>query len=255
MSCLRCSSCWESGTKHEWTARAFCRLWQAREPDLDVYAENLYPNLRFGWSTVRALRSGRFKVIDTARPELYDTSSTTRTEHQNLFESRRDVAEAMLQRLRRDEYLSADAAWTRAWSHRSRAAEAPRRPGIRERRPQRCASRCAWRSRAGSQGHGGRFQSSDVSAWNTRESRCRRQRICCIGGTAMKGTSIAFGIAVSLATIVGACDDRSPAHSKSRSALPTHLLAHRRRDRAGGSAQLREPQSRCWMALTRASQL
>jgi arylsulfatase A-like enzyme len=77
-------------------------------PDLDAYAENLYPNLRFGWSTVRALRSGRFKVIDTPRPELYDLRHDP-DEHQNLFDSRRDVAEAMLQRLRRDEYMSADA--------------------------------------------------------------------------------------------------------------------------------------------------
>ena len=75
--------------------------------DLDAYAENLYPNLRFGWSTVRALRSGRFKVIDTARPELYDLQHDP-DERQNLFDSRRDVAEPMLQRLRRDEYLSVD---------------------------------------------------------------------------------------------------------------------------------------------------
>jgi choline-sulfatase len=76
-------------------------------PDLDAYAENLYPNLRFGWSTVRALRSGRFKVIDTPRPELYDLQHDPE-EQQNLFETRRDVAEAMLQRLRRDEYLPTD---------------------------------------------------------------------------------------------------------------------------------------------------
>ena len=76
-------------------------------PDLDAYAENLYPNLRFGWGTVRALRSGRFKVIDTPRPELYDLQHDP-GEQQNLFESRRDVAEAMLQRLRRDEYLPTD---------------------------------------------------------------------------------------------------------------------------------------------------
>ena len=67
-----------------------------------MYAENLYPNLRFGWSTLRALRSGRFKVIDTARPELYDLEHDP-GERQNLFESRRDVAEPMLQRLQRDD--------------------------------------------------------------------------------------------------------------------------------------------------------
>jgi arylsulfatase A-like enzyme len=74
-------------------------------PDLDAYAENLYPNVRFGWSTVRALRSGRYKVIDTARPELYDLQHDPE-EQWNLFATRRDVAEAMLQRLRGDEYLS-----------------------------------------------------------------------------------------------------------------------------------------------------
>ena len=76
-------------------------------PDLDAYAENLYPNLRFGWSAVRALRSERFKIIDTTRPELYDLQHDPE-EQQNLFDTRRDVAEPMLQRLRRDEYLSVD---------------------------------------------------------------------------------------------------------------------------------------------------
>jgi choline-sulfatase len=75
--------------------------------DLGAYAENLYPNLQFGWSTVRALRAGRFKVIDTARPELYDLQHDPE-ERQNLFDSRRDVAEPLLRRLRRDEYLSVD---------------------------------------------------------------------------------------------------------------------------------------------------
>jgi hypothetical protein len=63
--------------------------------------------LQFGWSTIRALRSQRFKVIDTARPELYDLQHDP-DERQNLFNSRRDVAEPMLQRLRRDESLAGD---------------------------------------------------------------------------------------------------------------------------------------------------
>jgi choline-sulfatase len=75
--------------------------------DLRAYAENLYPHSQFGWSTVRALRSQRFKVIDTARPELYDLQHDPE-ERQNLFESRRDVAEPLLRRLQRDEYLSID---------------------------------------------------------------------------------------------------------------------------------------------------
>ncbi len=97
------------GVRHEtrMDGESLLPLVAGARPDLDAYAENLYPNLRFGWSTVRALRSGRFKLIDTARPELYDLQHDP-DEHQNLFESRRDVAEAMLQRLQRDEYLSAD---------------------------------------------------------------------------------------------------------------------------------------------------
>jgi choline-sulfatase len=75
--------------------------------DLGAYAENLYPSLQFGWSPIRALRSARFKVIDTARPELYDLQHDP-DERQNLFNSRRDVAEPMLQRLRRDESLAGD---------------------------------------------------------------------------------------------------------------------------------------------------
>jgi arylsulfatase A-like enzyme len=43
----------------------------ARSLDLDAYAESLVPE-RFGWSSLRSLRTGRFKLIDAPRPELYD---------------------------------------------------------------------------------------------------------------------------------------------------------------------------------------
>jgi arylsulfatase A-like enzyme len=79
-----------------------------RPRDLLAYAENLYPHSQFGWSTVRALRSGRFKVIDTARPELYDLEHDP-GERQNLFDSRRDIADHMLERLRHGESRSGDA--------------------------------------------------------------------------------------------------------------------------------------------------
>ena len=39
--------------------------------DLEAYAESEYPR-RLGWSPLRALRDGRFKLIDAPRPELYD---------------------------------------------------------------------------------------------------------------------------------------------------------------------------------------
>jgi choline-sulfatase len=75
--------------------------------DLGAYAENLYPNRQFGWSPIRALRSERYKVIDTARPELYDLEHDP-DERQNLFDRRRDIAEPMLHRLRRDASLAGD---------------------------------------------------------------------------------------------------------------------------------------------------
>jgi hypothetical protein len=38
----------------------------------DIYAENLYARRRFGWSEMRAIRSGFFKLIEKTNPELYD---------------------------------------------------------------------------------------------------------------------------------------------------------------------------------------
>ncbi len=43
-------------------------------PARDLYAESFAPLLDFGWSPLRALRSGGFKYIDAPRPELYDTA-------------------------------------------------------------------------------------------------------------------------------------------------------------------------------------
>ena len=42
------------------------------ELNLDGYAEAMYPLHHYGWSALRALRAGRFKLIDAPRPELYD---------------------------------------------------------------------------------------------------------------------------------------------------------------------------------------
>ena len=38
----------------------------------DLYADSFAPLLDFGWSPLRALRSGRWKVIEAPRPELFD---------------------------------------------------------------------------------------------------------------------------------------------------------------------------------------
>ena len=45
---------------------------RGRELGLDAYSEAMYPLHHYGWSDLHALRSGRYKVIDAPRPELYD---------------------------------------------------------------------------------------------------------------------------------------------------------------------------------------
>jgi choline-sulfatase len=78
-----------------------------RELGLESYSEALYPLHHFGWSDLRALREGRFKLIAAPRPELYDLAADP-SETTNLFESRRSLGERMLGRL--DEM---EAAWQR----------------------------------------------------------------------------------------------------------------------------------------------
>ena len=75
----------------------------------EVYAESLYPR-RFGWAQLRSLRSGRYKVIDAPRPELYDLLVDSREQH-DLFEERRALGTVLLDRLHKfDEDRSAVAA-------------------------------------------------------------------------------------------------------------------------------------------------
>ena len=59
-----------------------------RELGLDAYSEAMYPLHHYGWSDLRALRSGRYKVIDAPRPELYDLERDPQ-ETTNLFTERR----------------------------------------------------------------------------------------------------------------------------------------------------------------------
>jgi hypothetical protein len=67
--------------------------------ELDAYSESIYPLHRFGWSDLRSLRSGRFKVIAAPRPELYALDRDPFEEH-NVFEIERTVGERMIDRLR-----------------------------------------------------------------------------------------------------------------------------------------------------------
>ena len=40
-----------------------------------AYSETFFPRFHYGWSELRSLRQGRFKLIDAPRPELYDVSA------------------------------------------------------------------------------------------------------------------------------------------------------------------------------------
>ena len=68
------------------------------ELGLEAYSESTYPLYHYGWSDLRALRSGRFKLIAAPRPELYDLEQDP-GEQSNLFEERKQLADRMLTRL------------------------------------------------------------------------------------------------------------------------------------------------------------
>jgi arylsulfatase A-like enzyme/Tfp pilus assembly protein PilF len=70
-----------------------------RELGLDAYSEAMYPLHHYGWSDLRALRSGRYKVIDAPRPELYDIDRDPE-EQTNLYESRRALGDRLIGQLR-----------------------------------------------------------------------------------------------------------------------------------------------------------
>jgi arylsulfatase A-like enzyme len=69
----------------------------SQQADLDAYSESQYP-LRLGWSPLRALHAGRYKLIEAPRPELYDLDRDP-FEQRNIYDERRDVARALAQRL------------------------------------------------------------------------------------------------------------------------------------------------------------
>lgn len=71
-----------------------------RELGLETYSESMYPLHHFGWSDVRTMRLGRFKVFDAPRPELYDLERDPHEGH-NLVEERHAVADQMLARLQK----------------------------------------------------------------------------------------------------------------------------------------------------------
>lgn len=71
-----------------------------RELGLDAYSEAMYPLHHYGWSDLHALRSGRYKVVDAPRPELYDVERDP-AEKTNLFAERQALGDRMIAQLRR----------------------------------------------------------------------------------------------------------------------------------------------------------
>jgi choline-sulfatase len=65
--------------------------------DHEAYSETLYPQ-RVGRSPLRALRDGRFKLIEAPRPELYDLQADP-SEERNMVAERTALATAMAERL------------------------------------------------------------------------------------------------------------------------------------------------------------
>ena len=67
---------------------------RARSDPPDSYAETHYPQLHFGWSMLRSLRSGKRKYIDAPRPELYELGADPGEQH-NLISERAKVVAGM----------------------------------------------------------------------------------------------------------------------------------------------------------------
>ena len=63
-------------------------------------SESLYPRNHYGWSELRAIRSGRFKFIATTKPELYDLERDP-GELANLYHERRQLADRMAAELQK----------------------------------------------------------------------------------------------------------------------------------------------------------
>ncbi len=66
--------------------------------DREIYSESLYARNHFGCATLRSLRVGRYKYIESPKPELYDLVSDPK-ETRNLYDQQRSKATALAQRM------------------------------------------------------------------------------------------------------------------------------------------------------------
>jgi choline-sulfatase len=84
----------------EFQGRSLLELLRSGSPQTtrEVYSESLYAHNHFGCSALRSLRTGSYKYIQAANPELYDLAADP-GEKRNLYEQKRSVALASQQRL------------------------------------------------------------------------------------------------------------------------------------------------------------
>jgi choline-sulfatase len=50
-------------------------------PDRPAYSETDYAHLAYGWSSLQALRTGKYLYVDAPRPELYDQTTDPKAQH------------------------------------------------------------------------------------------------------------------------------------------------------------------------------
>lgn len=67
-------------------------------PDRPAYAESDYPRRSFGWSSLRALRTGKYLFIEAPRKELYDQAADPQAQR-NLFSASSAVADTLASQL------------------------------------------------------------------------------------------------------------------------------------------------------------
>jgi len=70
----------------------------ATPPDRSAYAESDYPHRTFGWSPLRALRTGKYLFVEAPQKELYDQSADALAEH-NLSATSVAVANTLASQL------------------------------------------------------------------------------------------------------------------------------------------------------------
>lgn len=73
-------------------------LGQKRPSQRPIYSESYLPQIQFGWSRLRSLRLGRYKLIDAPRPEFYDLAADP-GELNDLFARRQALASKYMETL------------------------------------------------------------------------------------------------------------------------------------------------------------